>query len=206
MAKLKFNIDNIESLYRSAREAYCKEFEDFTIQQRKHKAKMSKLNPEGRKEEELNFIEARKKHEEKLDAIRTEFQNQAKNERDTVEKVFASFYGGTIDNDIITMLDHDVFSESEILKMADEFLNARNIFMYRIIGKHAEKSKSKELQQLANNAKRISRRSDLDIIDNFVFVCNKGLRSEKHLADGIHLQLHEDSYDRSINESEGIEV
>ena len=189
---LRTDLERIRSIYDNARTEYTQLQDELTRLKNKlmESQKDFKLSVQGKDA-------ARMKYNGEIAAVRSELNSlisktsQSFSEaREDVDKFFGEMYRATpekLDTNALELLKSGILTDPELSEMAEKY--ADNATMRRMIGKYAQERADKDrenvsMRQLALVLNR-PELPHLEAADTLIMWCEKGLREDRALSDGI---------------------
>lgn len=209
--KLTNYLDEIEQAYSRARLGYTEIVESLEELKERHDARINHgmLNDEGLMIENNTYHERKKALEKEFEKIRDRFTNEVNDIRKREDSVFKSKYtanASDIDLKAVEMLKSGMLTGAEIMEMARTYSDNGNNAMYRYCGTFLNPhSKNLEERVIAEEAKKAYQRPDTEIVNEFVDICNRGLRNDIAASNGIH-NRHDEFKDMIYLPAQDIEV
>lgn len=191
--RLRDFTDKIERKYITSRADYVTASNELQALNNKHReySESPDYSYEGKRKERERYELKSSELKHSIESIARDFMdfvNQVYRESDAIFNNKYEMNPEKIDDNFIRYLSLGTISESKMIEFAKRYKADNNITMYRICGEYAEKNlpETPELRALITDVKLSSERVDHNILDNYIDICNKGLRDDKNLADGIH--------------------
>ena len=121
-----------------------------------------------------------------MDAIRAQFEIDAREIVKESDKIFNrrfSYTPADIDNNGITILEKGNLSDTEVMQMADNYLQAGNSTMYFLCAERLKASEDANCRSYYGRANTMrNEREDHKIFDEIINICSAGLRTETTMS------------------------
>lgn len=193
MAKLKLSsyIKRIEAKYVIAREKYEVIAEKIKAEEEAHNSlDRSKYSLQGLQEIQEAHREKIRSLKDDLIAVQNVFGEEANAVIKDSDSMFNRKYCYTpadIDNNGLVILEKGVLNDSDIIKMADDYLNAGNSTMYFLYADTFKDSQDDRLYNYYLNAHNMrTNRPDHILLNNMVDMCKAGLRVNTYYSENIN--------------------
>ena len=197
--RLTSYINKLEKHYEEAREKYNLSVNELSKLEESHKQKINsgELSAVGIKHEYQQYTEKKNKLMHDISEAREAFNKSAESVRNSVNVIFRDLYcvkPESVDLQGVELIKSGILTETEILELANRYKEQGNLTMYRYCGTLFDTNdRDANIRHLANEARRMRTRTDLQIIDEFIDVCQKGIRDDVSLSNGID-RRHPDFY------------
>ena len=189
---LRTDLERIRSIYNDARTEYTRLQDELT--------RLKNKLMESQKDFELTVQgkdAARMKYNGEIAAVRSELDSlisktsQSFSEvREDVDKFFGGMFRATpekLDTSALELLKSGILTDAELSEMAEKY--ADNATMRRMIGKYAQERADKDRENVAmRQLALVLNRPELphlEAADTLIMWCEKGLREDRVLSDGI---------------------
>ena len=207
--RLTHYINQIERAYVTAREQYALVQEIMESEKILYERDINSgdLSHEGKKNRRKAYESRLNEQLQKLNEIRTDFQNDVKKVRNTVSNIFAYKYEiqpEKLDLRAAELLKSGALSMTEIKNLAKKYSAASNPTMFRYTANFLKDENDGEARQIYALSKTVGCRPDLDIISSFEEICLMGLRDDARYANGVHDKLHAKTYQEDMKLAEPI--
>lgn len=174
-------INDIEKIYKNAREEYTPTAERLERLEESHKNAIhsGELSPKGLERETERYNENKKVYQNTLKEIRDKFLKDCGKVKGIVSDTFRDNYEVNpkyIDRDTVTLLNSGILRESELTALCEK--NNNNITMVRLIGSYINDPKTELGKYYKRNSEIPKDREDLKIIDQVATLYNKGLQDD----------------------------
>ena len=211
---LKSYVAKLATAYETARTKYDKAATDLKTATETYQTKKSSgnYNAQGLKNLSDKYEQTKRECTAKIIEAAEEFNKAYSEVRAEAETIFKDLYEITpagVDMPMVELLKAGVLSDKDIIKFANEYKSNNNMTMYKMCGNFAEqrgRGRDPELDKLIVAAGQVGQRPDLAVLDTYAYVCQKGLRDNVQLSNGIHNQLQETALAEALESGAAVSI
>lgn len=209
---LRTDLERIRGIYDNARTEYTQLQDELTRLKNKlmESQKDFKLTVQGKDAARTKYNGEIAVIRSELDSLISKTSQSFSEVREDVDKFFGDMYRATpekLDTNALELLKSGILTDPELSEMAEKYSD--NATMRRMIGKYAQERADKDrenvsMRQLALVLNR-QELPHLEAADTLIMWCEKGLREDRALSDGIARAFDEQA-DRIIAQYGDISV
>ena len=219
MSKIKLSsyLNKVESKYILAREEWEKIQKEIKEENEKYNNnKWQNYTQKGIEDIQIGHFKKLKELSEKMDQVRSKFENAVSEIMKDSDKVFNKVYQYTptdVDINGVAILNNGLMGTNELIDLAESYRKSGNMTMYFMVADKLKPDKVSDKMDESDwkaysyytNSRQARQRNDHECIEGFRDICLKALRDEDYLSNGVH-KMHDEFYQKYMDYSEGIET